>query len=86
MCTFSRHLWKDHPFKALFTVGNPIQPIGFSGISEERERFGSTVYFDRIIRDERELIEKASYILNNPVKRWPEMEEYEWVCVGESGS
>jgi putative DNA methylase len=43
-------------------------------------------YFDRIIRDECELIEKASYILNNPVKRWPEIKEYEWVGVEESGS
>lgn len=41
-------------------------------------------YTDRIIRDERELTEKARYILNNPVKRWPEIEEYEWVGFEES--
>jgi putative transposase len=33
-------------------------------------------YIDRIIRDEREFLDKAQYILNNPLKRWPEMEEY----------
>lgn len=35
-------------------------------------------YFDRIIRHERELNEKLKYIEGNPLKRWPELEEYEW--------
>jgi REP element-mobilizing transposase RayT len=34
--------------------------------------------FDRIIRDEDELKEKMQYILNNPLKRWPEVVEYRW--------
>jgi putative transposase len=38
-------------------------------------------YFDRIIRDEKEFLDKAQYIFNNPLKRWPEMEEYPWVWV-----
>jgi len=38
-------------------------------------------YFDRIIRDEKEFIDKAQYILGNPLKRWPEVEEYPWVWV-----
>ncbi len=38
-------------------------------------------YFDRIVRDEEEFVEKAQYILNNPAKRWPEIEDYEWVMV-----
>ncbi|MHB9072536.1 MAG: transposase [Desulfobaccales bacterium] len=38
-------------------------------------------YFDRIIRDENEFLEKAQYIINNPLKRWPELEEYPWVWV-----
>ena len=38
-------------------------------------------YFDRIVRDEKEFFDKAQYILNNPLKRWPEMEEYSWVWV-----
>jgi menaquinone-specific isochorismate synthase/putative DNA methylase len=36
-------------------------------------------YFDRIMRDEAELREKANYILNNPWKRWPGTENYSWV-------
>ncbi|MBI4964160.1 MAG: transposase [Desulfomonile tiedjei] len=39
-------------------------------------------YFDRIVRDEKELIEKAQYILNNPLKRWPSIQEYPWVGFG----
>jgi putative transposase len=38
-------------------------------------------YFDRIVRDEQEFLNKARYILNNPLSRWPEMEEYPWVWV-----
>ncbi len=36
-------------------------------------------YFDRIVRDEAELLEKAQYIINNPFKVWPEIAEYPWV-------
>ena len=39
-------------------------------------------YFDRIVRGESDLIEKARYILGNSVKRWPEVEEYQWVGYG----
>jgi REP element-mobilizing transposase RayT len=35
--------------------------------------------WDRIIRDEDELIEKCQYVLANPLRRWPEMREYPWV-------
>ena len=38
-------------------------------------------YFDHIIRDENEFLEKAQYILTNPLKTWPEIEEYEWVWI-----
>jgi putative transposase len=36
-------------------------------------------YFDRIIRDDKEFIQKRDYIIANPWKRWPEIEEYPWV-------
>ena len=35
--------------------------------------------FDRIVRDEAELIEKAQYIINNPFKVWPDIKEYHWL-------
>jgi len=38
-------------------------------------------YFDRIVRDENEFLEKAQYILNNPLKISPEIEEYPWAWI-----
>jgi putative transposase len=38
-------------------------------------------YLDRIVRDEKEFLDKAQYIINNPAKRWPEVEEYHWVWI-----
>lgn len=35
--------------------------------------------FDRIVRNDAELYEKANYIVNNPRKRWPDLENYPWV-------
>jgi putative transposase len=35
--------------------------------------------FDRIVRDEVELTEKAQYIINNPFKVYPDIEEYQWI-------
>jgi REP element-mobilizing transposase RayT len=36
-------------------------------------------FFDRIVRDEAEFIEKARYIQNNPFKRWAGLDEYRWM-------
>jgi REP-associated tyrosine transposase len=36
-------------------------------------------YFDRIIRDDKEFLQKLRYIVNNPSKRWPDLEAYPWV-------
>jgi hypothetical protein len=36
-------------------------------------------YFDRIMRNDRELLQTAEYIITNPWKRWPEIKEYPWV-------
>ncbi len=36
-------------------------------------------YFDRITRDDKELSQTAEYIVTNPWKRWPKIEEYPWV-------
>ena len=38
-------------------------------------------YFDRIVSDEAEFLEKVKYILNNPLKTWPDIQEYRWVWV-----
>jgi len=38
-------------------------------------------YFDRIIRNERDYWEKINYIWNNPLKRWLDIDNYQWVWV-----
>lgn len=40
-------------------------------------------YLDRIVRDEKEFLDKAQYVLNNPLKTWPDLEDYPWVWVKE---
>jgi REP element-mobilizing transposase RayT len=40
-------------------------------------------YFDRIVRDESEYLEKMGYILGNPRKRWPELEDYPWLWMAQ---
>ena len=41
-------------------------------------------YFDRIIRSEAEFYEKLVYILNNPFRKWPDIENYKWVAFAEN--
>jgi putative transposase len=43
-------------------------------------------YFDRIVRNEEEFLQKVQYILNNPWKTWPEIKEYQWVGFKEAGT
>ena len=38
--------------------------------------------FDRIVRDEDEYVEKLTYLLTNPQRRWPTIKTYEWVGLG----
>jgi len=38
-------------------------------------------YFDRIVRDEQEFLEKYRYIVENPVRRWPGTVDYPWLWV-----
>jgi putative transposase len=65
------HSWKS------FAANQLTQEFGRKAPIWQRE------YFDRIVRDDDELMEKARYILNNPFARWPELDEYEWVGFGE---
>jgi REP element-mobilizing transposase RayT len=44
-----------------------------------RGRVWQDEYFDRLIRSEREYGEKRDYILGNPYKRWPVLENYPWL-------
>jgi REP element-mobilizing transposase RayT len=35
--------------------------------------------YDRLVRGEAELLKFARYIIRNPRRRWPEIEDYKWV-------
>ena len=61
------HSWKSFTARAM---------------QRERKRFGRVSqdeYFDRIIRDDKEFAQKLVYVVQNPWKRWPDIEEYAWV-------
>ncbi|MBI4965196.1 MAG: transposase [Desulfomonile tiedjei] len=61
------HSWKS------YTANRLQREFGRIGVIWQRE------YFDWIIRGDRELVEKANYILDNPFRSWPELKEYKWV-------
>jgi putative transposase len=51
-------------------------------MQREHKRYGCVwqdEYFDRIVRDDKEFVQKLNYIVQNPWKRWPEMGKYDWV-------
>ena len=51
-------------------------------MQREHKRFGRVwqdEYFDRIVRDDKEFIQKLEYIVGNPWKRWPGVDQYPWV-------
>ncbi|WP_194722828.1 hypothetical protein [Noviherbaspirillum malthae] len=61
------HSWKS------FTANRLQREHGRVGAVWQQESF------DRIVRDEAEWLEKIQYIMNNPLKRWPELKTYQWV-------
>lgn len=51
-------------------------------MQREHKRFGRVwqdEYFDRIVRDDKEFVQKRDYIIRNPWNRWPDIGEYQWV-------
>ena len=60
------HSWKS------FTANQINRNRGRTG------RFWQVESYDRIIRNESDFVEKMNYILTNPVRRWPGMDEYKW--------
>lgn len=66
------HSWKSFSAKRLAKDSDRMTPVW------QRE------YFDRMMRNEEELIQKAEYILGNPLKRWPSVAKYSWVGVGSN--
>lgn len=84
----------DHVHVLVKPLGNqPLQEIIHSWKSFTAHKFRRNYgrnppiwqdeYLDRIVRDEQEFLDKAQYVLNNPLKTWPELEDYPWVWVKE---
>ena len=48
-------------------------------LSDRRGAIWQREYFDRIVRDEHEWLEKMTYIVSNPTKRWPDLVGYQWL-------
>jgi REP element-mobilizing transposase RayT len=61
------HSWKS------FTANRMQRDRG------RRERVWQDEYFDRVVRDEKELKQKFDYIRGNPRSRWPELKGYRWI-------
>jgi len=87
------HVWAyvvmdDHVHVLLTPMNYPLSKIlrtwkSYSArmINNHRGRTGSlwqVESFDRIIRNENEFVTKLEYILNNPLKRWPQIKNYKW--------
>ncbi|MBI2505144.1 MAG: transposase [Candidatus Latescibacteria bacterium] len=61
------HSWKS------FTAHQLQRQYGRQGAVWQDESF------DRIVRDEEALLAEARYIQKNPLKRWPETQDYPWM-------
>jgi len=51
-------------------------------MQHQHKRFGRVwqdEYFDRIVRDDQEFVQKLEYIVGNPWKRWPDVDRYPWI-------
>jgi putative transposase len=64
------HSWKSFSAKQLVNKWGRSAPVW------QRE------YFDRVVRNQEELMQKTQYIIGNPLKRWPSLDEYTWVGIG----
>ena len=61
------HSWKS------YTANQINVQRGAQGALWQADRF------DRIIRSERELLQKMQYIVSNSSRRWPDVKDYAWV-------
>jgi REP element-mobilizing transposase RayT len=76
------------------TLATPTTPFELQGIlhpwesfsahqtQREHNRIGRVwqdEHFDRIVRDEQEFLQKLKYIVENPWKRWPGIDDCPWV-------
>ena len=65
------HSWKSYCSHRLH------KDFGRNGELWQRE------YYDRIVRDEKEFLEKFNYIMTNPIRSYDNADDYPWVGHGQ---
>ena len=73
-------------FYSIREIMHSIKSYSANRINRQLNKKGSVWLdenFDRIVRDEKELLEKMSYIVNNPIKSnlVENLEDYKWIYV-----
>jgi putative transposase len=72
----------DHSLAQILHSWKSFTANGLRRLQERPTPVWQDEYFDRIVRNDSDLMEKAQYILGNPVKRWPDTEDYPWLGFG----
>ena len=71
--------WAEHTLSRILHSWKSFTAHRFIKKRGTEPPFWQDESLDRIVRDQEELDEKLTYVLNNPLKRWPEEAAYSWV-------
>ena len=67
------HSWKSY-------TANRLQRT-----SRRTGRAWQEEYFDKIVRSKSHYQRLIRYVLENPIRRWPDLQTYRWAGLGEAG-
>jgi len=70
--------FEENELESIVSSWKSFSAHRIQSIRKSRGSVWQREYFDRIVRDEKELEEKRGYIQKNPFKRWPDLERYPW--------
>ncbi len=68
-----------HPLETIIHGWKSYTAYQMRRVHQRHGRIWQDEYFDRLIRDEHELLRTVGYILNNARRRWPDWKDYPWV-------
>jgi putative transposase len=77
---------EPYPAHKLETIIQSWKSFTSNRLRKESARSGwvwQVEYYDRIMRSQQELWETVRYVADNPRERWPEVETYRWLLVGD---
>ena len=72
-----------HRLTAILQGWNSFTAHRLKSLSRQIGSIWQDESFDRIIRDQRELVEKLQYIQSNPQKRWTHIGHYRWLWISK---